>query len=131
MTYRRYLDFTVDGQSIGALTGAQSRDLIGRLGWCPAQEDRAAVEQLLLRQPARLPNARQLLYVCPECGDIGCGAITALVELDGDAVTWRDFGYENDYDANMTQSFQGVGPFRFSLRDYQDVLARALEARDA
>jgi hypothetical protein len=29
------------------------------------------------------------LYVCAECGDLGCGGVTAVVELTPDTVLWR------------------------------------------
>ena len=133
ITSRRYLDFNIDGESLRDVVDASSRDLIGRLGWCSPAEDRTAVDQLLLRQPAPLPEGRQLLYVCPECGDIGCGAITAFVEAEGDVVIWRDFGYENDYDPNMTDrdSLSRVGPFRFHLVEYTRVLTEVLDGRGA
>jgi hypothetical protein len=38
------------------------------------------------------------MYVCAECGDLGCGAVTAAVEVGDDKVVWRDFGYQNNYE---------------------------------
>lgn len=60
------------------------------------------------------------IYVSGECGDLGCGAITAIVERTPDGFVWRDFAYENDYDAGMTdvESYRGVGPFHFDRAEY-------------
>ncbi|MET9266822.1 hypothetical protein [Amycolatopsis sp. NPDC004079] len=47
------------------------------------------------------PDGRVLLYVCPECEDIECGAIAAKVSRRGDLVTWRNPGVpEEDEAAN-------------------------------
>ena len=57
-----------------------------------------SVNQLLLIEGADLPNNRRSIFVCGECGDISCGAITAVVTRQGDRISWSDFGYENNYD---------------------------------
>lgn len=46
--------------------------------------------------PAPLPEGRASLYICAECGDMGCGGVTAVIERAADTVVWRDFGYQND-----------------------------------
>jgi hypothetical protein len=38
-----------------------------------------AISRLLLSEKADLPNGRRSFFVCSECGDLGCGAITAVV----------------------------------------------------
>ena len=35
----------------------------------------AHIAELLRKAPASLPSGRTPSYVCPECGDVGCGAI--------------------------------------------------------
>jgi hypothetical protein len=40
------------------------------------------------------------LYVCPECGDLGCGALTAKVGRDGDYIVWSDFAFETGLDVD-------------------------------
>lgn len=37
----------------------------------------AAVERLVGEASGDLPDGRVSLYVCPECGDLRCGAVTA------------------------------------------------------
>lgn len=54
------------------------------------------------------------MYVCAECGDLGCGAVTAAVDVGDDKVIWRDFGYQNNYEPfDQDAIFTGVGPFVF------------------
>ena len=109
---RDYLDFVVDGQSLGALVGG---DLVSCLGWMIPNENDAALRRLLLDAPADLPNERRILYVCPECGDIGCGAITLQVDREGEFVTWRNFGYENNYEEIQTQGYEEILTIPFPL----------------
>jgi hypothetical protein len=93
------------------------------------QDERVLLDQLLLDEQSRLETGRVMLYVCPECGfDIGCGAITAVVEdLDG-TVVWRDFGFEidpqPDEDAESIShvGFDDVGPFRFHRVEYREAI---------
>jgi hypothetical protein len=127
-TERRYLDFIVDGKSLHELTGAGNFDMIGVLGWAGLEADRKAIRQLLLELPAVLPAGRQQIFVCAECGDIGCGSITAHVSSSGDCYVWRDFAYENDYDEAMSNraSFKHVGPFTFAATQYREALLAEL-----
>ena len=65
-----------------------------------------------------------MIYVCPECGDIGCGAITAQVEESDGFMIWRDFGYENNYDPSTPdlKKYTEVGPFWFEAAQYRQTL---------
>lgn len=101
--------------------------MVSCLGWFEPEENVKAVRRLLLEEPADLPNNRRTLYVCPECGDIGCGAVSLVVERAGDKVVWRDFGYENNYeDVVRTEGYEDVGPFAFDPADYAAALKKAL-----
>jgi hypothetical protein len=77
--------------------------LIARYGistpLCKTQEEaRKAIQWLLLKDKADLPNDRRSFFVCPECGDLVCGAVTAIVVKEGDTVSWRNFGHQNNYE---------------------------------
>ena len=62
--------------------------------------------------------------MCAECGDLGCGAITALVERTLDGFVWRDFAFQHNDDASITdaESYRAVGPFVFNKTEYWHVL---------
>jgi hypothetical protein len=94
-TQRDYLDFIIDGQPLSEKIGG---DLASCLGWFVPAENTKAVRRLLLEEPADLPNNRRSLYVCPECGDLECGAVTAVIERSGDKIIWRDFGFQHESD---------------------------------
>ena len=133
---RAYLDFVVDGRSLGQLRGVgTTHDLAGCIGWQTdslpwgEEEEIRLLETLLLERRTELESGQTMLYVCPECGwDVDCGAITAVVEENNGTVIWRDFGFEgspqpeeNDPLVNY-EAFEGIGPFRFDKRQYREVL---------
>ena len=120
-TMRRYLDFVVDEQSLFQLIRA---DLIGRLGWLSADYDRSSIAQLLLQAPPDLKSGRYLLYICPECGDISCGAVTIAIEETSSHFVWRNFGYENDYEDTIHSydRYASIGPFYFDKLSYGRIL---------
>ena len=124
-TERWTWDFVVDGRSLHAQVGG---DVVGALGWGDAASQAAVVEKLMARAAPDLPPDRVALYICPECGDLSCGAVTASVVREGDIVTWRDFAWERDWeDAPDHGERIAVGPFRFDRGAYGRVLRAAAQ----
>lgn len=120
-TERRFLDFVVDGVSLyDSMAGAYD---FASVLWIDAQvhsEALNSVRRLLLLDPGDLPSGRVSLYTCAECGDLGCGGLTANVFVDGAEVIWCDFGYENNYDGTVElERFRSYGPFHFDRRSYE------------
>ena len=77
--------------------------------------------------PGRLP-----LYVCPMCGDLGCGAITVEVVRNPATVTWRDFRVEDGLDHGGEEIDLGaLGPFTFDAAQYETALLQPIELLDA
>jgi hypothetical protein len=121
-TRREYLDFVIDGQSLYDLL--RPGDFIGCLGWLQTHTEQQLVEELLLKRPPELETGRNMLYICPECGDIECGAITVRIEKTGECFVWKDFRYENgDGEIEHTpQHYVTDGPFRFNKAEYWQTL---------
>jgi hypothetical protein len=125
---RDYLDFVVDGEPIDELLNAHDRvAILG--GWFPNSLFEAIYFRgLLLEHPAYLETGRYELYVCPLCGDVGCGSITAEIEAIDDQVVWRDFAYEIDYwfddpsEILHRDAYEHIGPFKFDRTQYRDAL---------
>lgn len=120
---REFMDFVIDGQSLWELCKIEGLDNISCI-WLP-RVDEAAVKRLLLLEPADFPEGRVSLYVCAECGDIGCGAVSVRIAMDGDSVTWCDFAYQNNYDDSMTHSlgsFADIDPVSFEKNEYHNLL---------
>jgi hypothetical protein len=124
------MDFVVDGERLGLRLGP----MIGRnnvaVDFVPVlvfdwpigfpEEDSG---RLIGHAAPPLPDGRVPLYICAECGDLGCGAVTAVIDRTDDKVVWRDFGYQNDYEVfDEADVFERVGPFAFDRADYDTVL---------
>jgi len=125
---RHFLDFVVDGQSLWKALG-ERHDMVSTL--CveySADETEKAVSRLLLREKADLPNERRSFFVCSECGDLACGAITAVVERQAETIMWKAFGYENTYEAKVwLDAYSTVGPFTFNATAYERTLLLAMD----
>ena len=118
-----YFDFEVDGKSL--FDRLDPGDLVSCLGWPHLEFEREMAARLLLDAPSNLASDRVELYVCGECADIGCGAITARITLlDDDVVQWSDIGYENDYDPTLPdlEPYVSIGPFTFEGDQYRQAI---------
>jgi hypothetical protein len=124
---RRFLDFLVNRVSLWERLG-KSHDMVSVL--CRdfvESETSKAVDRLLLKSEADLPNDRRSLFVCSECGELGCGAITVAVTRAVDTVIWSDFGYENNYEARVSlDEYKDLGPFEFEFHRYETALLGAV-----
>jgi hypothetical protein len=127
---REYMEFVIDGNGLGGLlataTGVEppALDLVPILvlNW-PDGFPRRDFDRLTGELAAELPGGRTPLYVCPECGDLGCGSVTAEIAWSRNSVTWRNFGYQNNYEP-FTQDgvVPHIGPFTFDRAEYDVVL---------
>lgn len=127
---RESLDFVVNGERLSDLL---KHDLASRLGLrIPGSAgnpdtERETVEKLLLCGAPDFPDDRYALYVCPECGDFGCGVVAARITREADAYVWHDFGWQTDYEDEVYRDgFQQLGPFRFEAAVYEEVLRASL-----
>lgn len=128
-TERRYLDFVIDGATLSSLLNA---DFISPFGWLNASEHEASIKRLLRKSPPDMAQARTSLYICPECGDLGCGAVTLLVQREANAIIWKDFGVQNNYDdAVHTEGLENIGPFTFDGRQYHELFERIRSASES
>jgi hypothetical protein len=119
-------DFQIDGQSLLSLLiredGGHS-DFMGALVQDHPETQTNVAMQLTLQTELLSDSGRILLYVCPECGDIGCGAYGARVSRDTSTFTWSDFAYENGYEA--ARKLEHLGPFVFASDQYEAAIASA------
>jgi hypothetical protein len=162
---RRFLDFVIEGKSLYEILGsyftsryeslaydATSLDVANRLrtlasfgapvisclGWSPSRQgEREAASRLLCSSEPDASDGRCTIYVCPECGDIWCGAVVVKVERTADSVIWRDFGeLYTDIDEHdvLVQRFRAIegteplGPFEFDAAALGRVFESALGA---
>jgi hypothetical protein len=124
--HRDFVDFIVDGRPL--LFQLSDLDAVSPLASdVPPAIFTAQVRSLLLETEAPLPGGRYVVYGCPECEDLACGAVTAVIRRDGEDVIWRDFAWQTDEHADLElNGYQGIGPFRFRGTAYRAALASLL-----
>ncbi|MFJ3863031.1 oxidoreductase [Streptomyces nigra] len=130
--HRDFVDFIVDGRPL--LFQLSDLDAVSPLASdVPPAIFTAQVRSLLLEADAPLPGGRYVIYGCPDCADLACGAVTAAIARDGDDYIWRDFAWQTDEHADLQlNGYHGIGPFRFRGDEYRDALGSLLrEAAEA
>jgi hypothetical protein len=99
------------------------RAVVSVFGWGARQEQVLAADRLVCLADPDLPDGRVSLYVCPECGDLGCGALSVVIEERAETFVWRDFAFQNNYDGKIHDLGVGaIGPLVFESRMYHRVI---------
>ena len=129
--HRDFLDFIVDGRPL--LYQLSDLDAVSPLASdVPPAIFTAQVRGLLLEADAPLEGGRYVIYGCPECANLACGAVTAAIEKDGDDYVWRDFAWQTDTHADLElNGYHGIGPFRFAGTEYREALGSLLDTAEA
>ncbi|GAA3378375.1 oxidoreductase [Streptomyces sannanensis] len=125
--HRDFLDFIVDGRPL--LFQLSDLDAVSPLASdVPPAIFTSHVRRLLLETEAPLDGGRYIIYGCPECETLECGAVTAVIERSGDDVVWRDFAWQTDEHADLElNGYHGIGPFRFRGDQYRAALGGLLD----
>ncbi|MFD5073577.1 oxidoreductase [Streptomyces sp. NPDC058371] len=126
--HRDFVDFVVDGRPL--LFQLSDLDAVSPLASdVPPAIFSEQVRSLLLEAGAPLADGRYVIYGCPECEGIGCGAVTAVIERAGDDFVWRDFAWQTDERADLElNGYHGIGPFRFHGGEYRSALSSLLDS---
>ncbi len=98
---RSFSDFAINGRPLHALLGRGRMSVFGAL---PREVERSYA-RLLWPKP-HMPS-RAVLYVCAQCGDLGCGYFGVLVRVEDDSVVWSDPGC-----STLSGSGDHLGPWR-------------------
>ncbi len=116
---REYFDFIVSGNSLKTILNIETADFITLFCWDIINREykNHILNVFRLKEKSPLESGRVMIYVCAECGDIGCGAITASLKDFGDRIIWSDFGYETDY-GGITETYDQVKPIEFNRASY-------------
>lgn len=117
-----YLDFAINGRPLREIV--QPGDFIGLFGWLDRSWELKFFAQLLLREPSELPSGRVPLYICPECADLGCGAVSVRITKSDDSFVWSDFSFENNYEIEGADSCPDLRDFVFQKSEYYRALNR-------
>ncbi|MFD5573250.1 oxidoreductase [Streptomyces cadmiisoli] len=124
--HRDFVDFVVDGRPL--LFQLSDLDAVSPLASdIPPAIFTAQVRSLLLEADAPLPQGRYVIYGCPDCADLGCGAVTAVIDRADDDYVWRDFAWQTDEHVDLDlNGYHGIGPFRFHGEEYRTALSSLL-----
>ncbi len=117
-TERRFFDFVVDGVSLHSICLAKGYDEVGCLGWGGQAIHSEAGARLLAEVPGDFADGRVALFVCPECGDLGCGAVSARIRRDGQSILWEEFGWQTNYEEEW-HPIEDLGPYSFDFEQYK------------
>ncbi|MGP4007103.1 oxidoreductase [Streptomyces sp. 4N124] len=125
--HRDFVDFIVNDRPL--LFQLSDLDAVSPLASdVPPAIFTAQVRSLMLETDAPLPGGRYVIYGCPECEDLGCGAVTAVIEKEGDDYIWRDFAWQTEEYADLElNGYHGIGPFRFHGAEYRTALNSLLD----
>jgi hypothetical protein len=118
------LDFFVSGRSLLKEIERRGHDHVPRLGSDLLPIDSETRDLLLLECNGDTPSGRVALYVCPECGDHGCGVVSVKVTREGTDILWSEFGFENNWGDEFFL-MEKLGPFRFNEEKYRHTLMTA------
>ena len=126
-TERHFLDFVIDGATLSSLLDT---DFISPFGWLDADQQKASANRLLRKSLPDMALDRTSLYICPECADLGCGAVTVSVERGDHVIIWKDFGIQNNWeDVVHTERLENIGPFTFDGGQYHELFQRLLSTK--
>ncbi|MGG2028396.1 oxidoreductase [Gottfriedia sp. S16(2024)] len=98
-------------------------NFIPSLGWGVVEFQRDMIKYFLLEKPHELLWYRIPILICPDCGDLDCGFISAKIDLLDNKVIWKDFyvgDYNNDYERKLD-----LGPFYFDDQSYKKAIISA------
>jgi hypothetical protein len=84
--------------------------------------EKIALNEFRLKQKTRLLDGRVELYICNDCGNIGCGSITAKIIDRGDKIIWTEFGEQSSEDE--IDEFINVEEIVFERKNYFNAFAR-------
>ncbi len=118
---RRFHDYVISGVRLSTMVAAS--DNIGVFGWLGEPAQGAFARQLLGEEASPLAPGRVAIFVCAECGDLGCQCVSARLVEERDSVTWTDFGFEADYDPGPKR-IMDVRPLRFAKEPYRAAIRR-------
>jgi len=122
-TPRRFLDYVVDGDPLYDRVGC---DLITPFGWSVEVAQERAARRLLGEETPEVDD-RVAIYVCPECGDRMCGALTAVIVRAGPDIVWSELAYSTyDFSAGTWDHSEWPihdwPPLRFEATQYANAL---------
>ncbi len=113
----QFLDYNIAGISLQKYLGIDNKNIVTPFGWfLTKDEEKRVLKEFRLQSKTQLPQNRIELYICGQCGDIGCGSITAQIFDKGDRIVWTNFANQSNED-EIGESFN-VDAIEFERVNY-------------
>lgn len=109
-----FYEFDISEKPLSTILQVDLKQLTGV--FTPEGSDSGYFVAQLAKFLGKLTTEKILLYVCADCGDIGCGALTAQISFRENSVIWSDFAYENTIET--FEKYPKIGPFEFEKEAY-------------
>jgi hypothetical protein len=120
---RDFFDLIIDGNSLFDQFVDAKSDLASSFGFYnDANLNIRIVNEFLKIQKPELESERTMLFVCKECGDIGCGAITVEIEKKDNSYVWKSFAWDNGEDEILKNDFIQFQNLEFNKTEYETEL---------
>lgn len=120
---RSFYDLIVDGKSLFEQFIDEDSDMVGHFGFYnDVKLNLQVIDEFQLKDRSKLESGQSMLFVCRECGDIGCGAITVKIKEIGDQIIWSNYKWENDDEESYDSDFIDFQVLKFNKVEYLDVL---------
>ena len=114
--YLNYLDFVIDGHHLSDIVEIIEMDVVS----CLQDVDIAFAKESWLDLTLQHRSEETiLLYVCPMCADIACGAVQVALSRTEYEFVWKSFSYVNGSDDPRPLP---IGPFKFKAEAYLQAL---------
>jgi len=116
---RIFYDVIVDGKSLFEQFIDAESDMVGNLGFYNNVDlNLKTIDEYQLKGKSELESGQNMLFVCRECGDIGCGAITVKVDQTENGITWSNYKWENGYEESYESDFIDFKTLEFEKNEY-------------
>lgn len=111
-----FYEFDISEKPLSSILQVDLKQLTGI--FTPEGSDSGYFVAQLAKFLGKLATEKILLYVCADCGDLGCGALTAQISFSENSVVWSDFAYENA--SETFEKYPNIGPFEFDKASYMN-----------
>ena len=109
-----FYEFDISDQPLSTILQVDLKQLTGV--FTPEGSDSGYFVAQLAKFLGKLATERILLYVCADCGDLGCGALNAQISFNENSVVWSEFAYVNA--SETIENYPKIGPFEFEKEAY-------------
>ena len=124
----RFLDWTLNGRLLRTMLGWENppSDCTCMVSGWDLEAGLAWLESLRFTRSGGFPDGRAAVFVCPECGDLECGALSVDVTRESSTVRWADFGWQVPRENGFQPLDVPLG-FEFAAVDYDELLTSLAE----